>query len=248
MTPANSLEAEHSPEAIRMRLARAGSPGYLGDGVLGAIDGCVTTFAIVAGAVGGGFSGMVVVVLGMANLIADGFSMAVSNYLGTKSERERIENIRAAENRHIEQIPEGEREEIRQIFASKGFAGEVLAKIVETITANRRLWVETMLTEEFGMQIIGRAPIKAALVTFTAFACAGILPLAAFLIPNLDADTRFRLSALMTAIAFTVIGAIKGVIVRRSLIRAGFETLLTGGTAAVLAYGIGSWLRQLYGA
>jgi vacuolar iron transporter family protein len=72
---------------------------------------------------------MVVVVLGIANLVADGLCMAVSNYLGTKSERERIENIRAAEDRHIEQIPEGEREEIRQIFASKGFAGEVLVMI-----------------------------------------------------------------------------------------------------------------------
>lgn len=247
MNSGKSLEAEHSPDAIRTRLARSGSPGYLGDGVLGAIDGCITTFAIVAGAVGAGFSGTVVVVLGVANLIADGFSMAVSNYLGTKSERERIENILLAEGRHIEEIPEGEREEIRQIFARKGFVGDVLAKIVDTITANRRLWVETMLTEEFGMQITGRAPLKAALVTFTAFGCAGILPLLAFLVPYFEASTRFRLSALMTAIAFTVIGVIKGTILHRSLIRAGFETLLTGGTAAALAYGIGAGLRQLYG-
>ena len=144
-----SHEAEHSPDAISRRLANKPVHGYLGDAVLGAIDGCVTTFAIVAGAVGAGFSGGVVVILGFANLIADGFSMAASNYLGTKSERERIDNIRLAEDRQIEVLPEGEREEIRQIFVRKGFTGEVLEKIVATITANRPLWVETMVREEF---------------------------------------------------------------------------------------------------
>ena len=162
MKTRSSLEAQHSPDAIRLRLANAPAHGYLGDAVLGAIDGCVTTFAIVAGAVGAGFSGGVVVILGFANLVADGFSMAVSNYLGTKSERERIENIRLAEERQIDEIPEGEREEIRQIFMGKGFVGEVLEKIVATITANRRLWVETMVREEFGMAITGRRPAKAA--------------------------------------------------------------------------------------
>ncbi|HYJ03753.1 MAG TPA: VIT1/CCC1 transporter family protein [Chthoniobacterales bacterium] len=243
-----SLEAQHSPDAIRLRLAIAPAQGYLGDAVLGAIDGCVTTFAIVAGAVGAGFSGGVVVILGFANLIADGFSMAVSNYLGTKSERERIENIRLAEDRQIEEIPEGEREEIRQIFIRKGFTGEVLEKIVATITANRPLWLETMVREEFGIEITGRQPSTAAFVTFAAFACAGILPLISFLIPHLEGDARFRISALLTAVTFGLIGVAKGILLERSIWRAGLETLLTGGGAAVLAYAVGAWLRYLYGA
>src|SRR3712207_3725854 len=83
------LEAEHRPEAVRRRLSERRGPGYLGDAVLGGIDGCVTTFAVVAGAVGADFSGLVVVVLGFANLLADGFSMAVSK-IGRASGRERV--------------------------------------------------------------------------------------------------------------------------------------------------------------
>src|SRR3712207_1854807 len=83
------LEAEHRPEAVRQRLSVRRGPGYLGDAVLGGIDGCVTTFAVVAGAVGADFSGLVVVVLGFANLLADGFSMAVSK-IGRASGRERV--------------------------------------------------------------------------------------------------------------------------------------------------------------
>lgn len=243
-----SLEAEHSPDAINLRLANKPAHGYLGDAVLGAIDGCVTTFAIVAGAVGAGFSGGVVVILGFANLIADGFSMAASNYLGTKSERERIDNIRLAEDRQIEVLPEGEREEIRQIFVRKGFTGEILEKIVATITANRPLWVETMVREEFGMEITGRAPLRAAVATFAAFVCAGLLPLLPFLVPDLAAEVRFRISVLLAAVTFALIGVTKGIILQRPIVRAGFETLLIGGGAAVIAYVVGAWLRYFYGA
>ena len=131
--------------SVRERLAARRQHNYLGDAVLGAIDGCVTTFAVVASAVGAGFSGVVVIVLGLANLLADGFSMAVGNYLGVKSEPERVERARRAEQHHIDGVPEGEREEIRQIFERKGFGGDVLEKIVEGITRDRRLWVDTML-------------------------------------------------------------------------------------------------------
>lgn len=243
-----SAKAEHSPEAISLRLANKPAHGYLGDAVLGAIDGCVTTFAIVAGAVGAGFSGGVVVILGFANLIADGFSMAASNYLGTKSERERIDNVRRAEEGQIQALPEGEREEIRQIFVRKGFTGEVLEKIVATITANRPLWVETMVREEFGMEITGRQPLKAAFATFAAFICAGMLPLLSFVLPGLESAPRFRISALLAAITFALIGVAKGILLERPVFRAGLETLLIGGGAAVIAYGVGAWLQYLYGA
>lgn len=243
-----SAKAEHSPDAISLRLANKPAHGYLGDAVLGAIDGCVTTFAIVAGAVGAGFSGGVVVILGFANLIADGFSMAASNYLGTKSERERIDNIRLAEEGQIDAIPEGEREEIRQIFVRKGFTGEVLDTIVTTITANRPLWVETMVREEFGMEMTGRRPFQAACATFAAFVCAGFLPLLSFVVPYLEGDARFRVSAVLAAVTFAMIGVAKGMVIERSIWRPGLETLLVGGGAAVLAYGVGAWLRYLYGA
>lgn len=72
--------------------------------------------------------------------------MAVSNYQGTKSQIEAVEQARRSEERQVSEIPEGEREEVRQIFAVKGFSGETLEKVVAVITNDPRLWVNTMLT------------------------------------------------------------------------------------------------------
>lgn len=233
---------------MRRRLSERRRQSYLGDAVLGGIDGCVTTFAVVAGAVGGGFSGLVVIILGFANLFADGFSMAVSNYQGTKSEREQVEEARRSEERHIEEIPTGEREEIRQIFASKGFEGETLENIVEVITNDRRLWVDTMLTEELGLEVEGPNPLRAALATFVSFLIVGFIPLAPFIVPNLSQETSFLASSIGAACAFFGVGTAKGLVLGRSAFRAGLETLLTGGGAALLAYVVGAWLRQAFGA
>ncbi len=152
------LQVEPRPDVISARLADLNSHNYVGDAVLGGIDGCVTTFAVVAGAVGAGFPSAVTIILGFANLFADGFSMAISNYQNTKSQRELVEEARHTEERHIDVIPEGEREEIRQIFARKGFEGDVLDTIVTVITQDRRLWVDTMLTEELGLAVVGPKP------------------------------------------------------------------------------------------
>jgi vacuolar iron transporter family protein len=242
------LEIEHHPHVIRERLLERHRPRYLGDAVLGGIDGCVTTFAVVAGAVGGGFSTGVVVILGFANLLADGFSMGVSNYLGTKSELQEIDEIRRKERLHIEQVPHGEREEIRQIFASKGFEGEVLDKIVEVITSNHDLWIETMLREEHGFGSGARKPVAAGLATFVAFLFVGLIPLLPFLLPGLAASQRFMASAVITAVAFTAIGVVKAFVVKHAVLRSGLETLFVGGIAASLAYLVGWWLRSAYGA
>lgn len=242
------LWAEHLPEAVKERLSRNRRHGYLGDAVLGGIDGCVTTFAVVAGAVGAGFSATVVIVLGFANLIADGFSMAASNYLSAKAQRGEVDKARRMENRHIDQIPDGEREEVRQIFARKGFNGEILDEIVRVITSDRDLWVDTMLVEELGLQINGRNPWRAGLATFGAFAIVGLIPLLPFLAPGaMGAGDRFAASAIMTGVAFAGVGLAKGVALDRPLARSTAETLLIGAAAAVLAYGAGSVLKPVLG-
>lgn len=243
-----ALAAEHRPDAVRARLDAQRRHSYVGDAVLGGIDGCVTTFAVVAGAVGAGFSSVVIVVLGFANLLADGFSMAVSNYQSAKSQREQLEEARRTEARQIERIPEGEREEVRQIFARKGFAGKTLEKIVSVITADRELWIETMLTEELGLQLEGPRPIRAALTTFAAFLLVGLLPLLPFLMSGLSPATTFAASAAATALAFFGVGLAKGAVLGRSALRSGVETLLMGGGAALLAYVVGYWLQQAFGA
>jgi VIT1/CCC1 family predicted Fe2+/Mn2+ transporter len=207
----------------------------------------VTTFAVVAGAVGAGFSGLVIVVLGFANLLADGFSMAISNYQGTKSQLERVEEARLSEERQIEEIPSGEREEVRQIFAAKGFSGETLERIVEVITNDHRLWVDTMLAEELGLEVEGPNPYRAAIATFVAFLVVGIIPLVPFLLPDLLTSIRFLASAVATAVAFFGVGAAKGLILSRSALRSGLGTLLTGGTAAAIAFLVGALLQEAFG-
>jgi vacuolar iron transporter family protein len=242
----DALRRAHTREAIRLRMRQPTNHVYLSDGVLGGIDGCVTTFAIVAGAVGGALSAKVIVILGLANLIADGFSMAASNYLSVKSEREHVERIRHEEEEHIVQVPEGEREEIRQIFGTKGFRGELLQSIVEVICQNRALWVDTMLTEEHGLQLAGRHPLRAGLATFFAFVLVGVMPMLPFLATTLDVGTSFTVSTVMTAVAFFSIGSTKGWILGRSMLASGLETLLIGSVAAGLAYAVGYLIRQMY--
>lgn len=245
-TSREKLAEDHQPEAVRVRLRRAGRPApYLSDAVLGGIDGCVTTFAVVAGSMGAGFPGIIAVILGFANLAADGFSMAASNYQAAKSRRDQADALRRDEYRHIENIPEGEREEIRQIFHAKGFEGDVLEKIVETISADRQLWVETMLREELNIDPGSPDPLRSGATTLLAFLGVGIVPLLPLLAGGLKSETQFALSALLAALVFYAIGMAKGLVLGQSAARAGAGTLLTGGSAALIAFGIGRFLQTL---
>lgn len=241
------LAMEHSPEAIKERLKKPAKENVLGDAVLGGIDGCVTTFAVVSGVVGAGFPSSVALVLGFANLIADGFSMAVSNYESIKTSGEYIQRIRDTEEEHIDNVPDGEREELRQIFGNKGFTGEVLESIVNTISSDRHLWIETMLTEEHGMQKVTRDPVKAALATFGSFIMVGAMPLIPFMAPGIGQRVQFTISACFAAFMFFAIGAIKSRVFSKPVFRSGIATLLTGGTAASLAFLVGYLLREIFG-
>jgi len=235
------LEHRHDPAAIAARLARGARPNYLRDWVYGGIDGAVTTFAIVAGVAGAALSANIVIILGLANLIADGVSMAAGNYSATKTEHDELERTREMEHRHIAMDPDGEREEVRQIFRAKGFEGETLERAVEAITADRERWISTMVTEEFGLSENVRDPLTAAGATFAAFVACGAVPLVPYFL--FDADVASPVALVMTATVFFMIGSMKS---RWSLQRwwvSGLETLTIGCGAAALAFGIGYALR-----
>src|SRR5687768_18557943 len=110
-----SLAEEHTRLAVRKRLRRRPSASYLQDFIYGGVDGAVTTFAVVAGVAGADLDETVVIILGGANLIADGFSMGVSNFLGSRAERQQRERARREEQLHIRLVPEGEREDRKSV-------------------------------------------------------------------------------------------------------------------------------------
>ena len=241
-----ALEHSHHPVEVAKRLRADPSHSYLADFVYGAIDGTVTTFAVVSGVAGAGLSAEIIVILGLANLVGDGFSMAASNFLGTRTDSQLLEKAKQMERRHIEIEPDGEREEIRQIFAQKGFSGDILEKVVEVITADEKRWIDTMLTEELGLRIAMPSALRAAMVTFVAFVVVGFIPLFSFvwqlMWPFAD-QSAYAWSTALTAVAFFGVGAAKSQFVQGKWYIAGLETLVVGGTAAALAYGIG-WLLQ----
>jgi VIT1/CCC1 family predicted Fe2+/Mn2+ transporter len=244
----SGLEESHHPDAVRRRLAADVHHSYLGDALLGGIDGCVTTFAVVSAAVGGAFSSLVIIVLGLANLLADGFSMAVGNYQARRAQAEAIEQARRSERHHIEHVPEGEREEIRQIFASKGFEGETLEKVVDVITRDPEVWIDTMLKEEIGLHPESPRPIRAALVTFAAFVVVGAAPLVPFLTVGPTVRTGFLASTLLTAASFFAMGGAMGWALGGSVVRSGLASLASGGAAAAVAYVIAACLRSAFAA
>ncbi|MEP1330962.1 VIT1/CCC1 transporter family protein [Pseudophaeobacter sp.] len=230
------MEHGHSPEEISARIAAPQGRGVLRDVVYGAIDGSVTTFAIVAGVAGAGLSPFVIVALGLANVLADGFSMAAGNYSGTKAELDDIKRLREVEDRHINLFPDGERAEVREILRLKGLNGPVLEAATDAICADKEAWINLMMEGEYGASPVDPQPMRAALATFGAFLLAGMVPLLPFL---LGLDSAFSLSVWLTLVTFFVIGAAKSRWALTPWWRSGLETLAIGGAAAALAYGVG---------
>ena len=240
------LRAEHTPAAVRRRLTAKPRVSYLRDFVYGAIDGAVTTFAVVAGVEGASLSANIVIILGVANLVADGFSMAASNYLGSRAEAQQRALARREEQRQIELVPQGEREEIRQLFAAKGFHGDDLERVVEVITSDRKVWLDTMMREELGYGRDATNPLRAAASTLVAVVVVGFLPLGAFVYDSVmpgDVADPFAWSAVLTGLAFLIVGALKARFVDQPAWRSALETLAVGGGAAVLAYVLGAALQ-----
>lgn len=236
------LEHSHDPVEIEKRLREGPRISYLRDWVYGGIDGTVTTFAIVAGAIGADLSNRYLLILGVANLLADGLSMAAANYSGSKAEIEEYTFVRHMEERHIEIAPEGEREEIRQIFAAKGFKGKTLDAAVEVITAEKERWIDTMMTEEHGLPPIARSPITAGSITFLAFVFCGFLPIAPF---TIGLEASVYASVIMAAITFFLIGSLRSRWSPVHWLRTGTETLAIGLASASVAYLVGNFLKQI---
>ena len=219
------------------------------DFIYGSIDGAVTTFAIVAGVVGAGLSPGIILILGFANLFADGFAMAAANYQASKARAEFIEMKRKQEEWEIDNLEEEEKQEIRDIYSKKGFKDELLEEIVRIITSRKKVWVDTMMKEELGLIEDGKKPLDSSVSTFIGFNVIGVIPLLPFiifLVLGLDVNSTANIfSTGFTIAAFFLVGMIKGKIVKKSMIKSGIYTVIIGGIAASFAYLIGISLNSL---
>ena len=221
---------------------------YLAEFVYGGIDGSVTTFAVVAGSAGAGLDSSVVIILGFANLIADGFSMSVGAYLSNKSEVQQYNKHRKVEYWEVDHIPEKEREEVEEIYREKGFEGELLQQVVDKICEDKDRWVDVMMKEELEMFLSDKSPFGMGLVTFISFLIVGFIPLLIYVWDYASPIeySLFTISSILTAVAFIGIGILKSWVTSTSWWRSIAETLILGGSAAILAYFVGDVIEGLF--
>jgi len=221
---------------------------YVPEFVYGGIDGAITTFAVVAASAGAGLSPGIVFILGISNMLADGLSMSVGSFLSTKAELDRYDSIKSQEYDEIEKFADHETDEIRDIYAQKGFEGILLEEIVAKITSDKDLWVAEMMIGEHGMQVEDVNPKLNGLVTFISFCLLATVPILPYIwafATGTEVDNAFVLACIFTAVAFIIIGALKGYINQTNKIKGIIETLGLGGIAAAVAYFAGDWLEKL---
>jgi len=222
---------------------------YIKDIVYGANDGVITTFAIIAGVAGANIADpqMTIILLGVANVLADGFSMAISNYLGSKSERDVVARGYRDEELEIAEDPDAEREEMTQLLREEGYSDDDAKALTHLMFKKKSFFADLLMHEEFDMSDHERGPIfTGSLLTFVAFVGAGLLPILPFFFIS-NVSNLFLYSIISTGVVLFVLGALRSLITKRSFLLSGLEIFLIGGLAAAIAYGVGAFLRSVFG-
>lgn len=217
--------------------------------VYGGNDGIVTTFAVVAGFAGLGAEGtaavgtIAVLLFGLANLLADATAMGLGEFLSARSEQDVYRATRAKERAEIDRNPEMERAEMIEIFTERGMSGEDAAHMTTILERNPELYADMMMTYEIGMaDPSDENPAMNGLATFLAFLAFGSIPLSPYFILPAEPAT-FTLSVIATALALTLLGLLRWRVTNETMLRCVGETILVGGTCAVIAYGVGLAFR-----
>jgi VIT1/CCC1 family predicted Fe2+/Mn2+ transporter len=236
--PTKSAEERHT----------TGKGKYLKSIIYGGLDGTITTFAAAAGVAGAALAPGVVLIVGLANLLADGLSMSIGDYLSSKSESEYEAAEREREAWEVENYPEGEKLELEEIYRARGMAEADAKAVVDIISKDKKAWVDTMMVEELGIMQSDESPVANAIATFISFAAFGFLPISAYVValfvPSLDA-IRFPLACFLTGATLFGLGALKTIITGTKWFISGLEMLLVGGVAASAAYIVGVLLGGL---
>lgn len=220
---------------------------YLREFVYGGIDGAVTTFAVVAGAVGANLDPAIIIILGFANLFADGFSMSVGAYLSAKTEKEHYKKHKNIEYWEIDNIPEMERKEVEDIYREKGFQGKLLQDVVDVIVSDKDRWVDEMMKNELELIPDSKSPFKIGLATLISFIVIGFIPLMVYVYDYFE-EAKFDVfiwTSIFTGIAFILIGWLKSFVNQTNVLKSVFETLILGIVAALVAFYVGDFLETL---
>eukprot|EP01138_Halocafeteria_seosinensis_P006588 gb/GECG01006735.1/.p1 GENE.gb/GECG01006735.1/~~gb/GECG01006735.1/.p1 ORF type:complete len:321 (+),score=51.11 gb/GECG01006735.1/:1-963(+) len=226
--------------------------------VFGGLDGIITTFATVAAVAGSGLDVEVLILLGLANLIGDAISMGVGDFLSSKAETEHVWIERDREKWEYENYPEGEKQEMIDIYINKGIDPSDAKLIIDTYTKKPEyadLFIDHMMVEELGLMVPEAGAIrdhaKEGLVTFCSFLIFGSVPLWFYVLLFLtgahdDETDLFALACVVTFITLFGLGVVKGKITRGHRMKSGFLLSLNGALAAGSAFFVGLGLEKAF--
>jgi VIT1/CCC1 family predicted Fe2+/Mn2+ transporter len=211
---------------------------WLSDIVLGAQDGLVNTLGVVLGVAAASADARVVFAAGMAAGLAESFSMAAVGYTSSVARGDLFRSEREREYRHVETTPALEREEIRAIYVRKGFEGELLERVVETICANKDVWVAVMMAEEHELTAIDTGTsVRSAGVVGVAALAGSVVPVIPFALLALREGVIAAL--VLGAVLLFALGAYKAAVTTGRRMRSGTELAVIGMASAVVGYAIG---------
>jgi vacuolar iron transporter family protein len=218
--------------------------------IYGVNDGLTATLGVLAGVGGATVNPRVVLIGGLSAMVASGVSMAGGAYLASKSQREVYEGQLAREAAEIEAMPDLERAELVQIYRSKGLTPEEAKTIVERITSDKKVWLETQAREELGLDVNQfENPAREGLVAGISTLIGGAIPVAGYLLGRLVLGATVNGFAALV-IAFVVsagflfaIGSARSFFTGKGGVRSGLEMLAVGSVVAALTYGVGLLFR-----
>ena len=215
--------------------------GYLREVVFGFNDGVVSTFAVIAGLYGGTIGQSTILLAALSTMVAGAFSMGLGTYLGNKSARDLYLSEVQREIKEMEDVPEIERQEISDIYASKGFEGALLEKVVDTITSDKKIWLDTMLKDELGFGEEPEHPLKLGASMSIAFVIGSALATSPYFFQGAPLS-MFYWSAGTSIISLILIGWFKTYFTKLNPLMSIAETLGVGVLAASGAYVVGIFI------
>jgi VIT1/CCC1 family predicted Fe2+/Mn2+ transporter len=219
--------------------AAGGKSGAIRAGIFGINDGLLTNLGLIIGVTGATVNNRIVVVAGLAGLLAGAFSMGYGEYISMRVQRELFQRLIHLEAHELATEPEEERDELVGIYQRKGVPMEVAESLVDVIHRDPNLALETHAREELGLDPRGGlgSPWGAAVSSFVTFSIGALIPLFPFLVGSGHAA---QLAALLAgATTLVVVGSLTSVITGKNAIRSGLRMFLGGCAIAAVTYGIG---------